>query len=91
MSFASIGLPSWMVESLKNVAITSPSAIQKACIPPILDGKFLLNIKPKKKKYLIQNSKKIFTNIIFPVYDKGEIVLVVQKLVLVKPLPLQPQ
>lgn len=39
MSFTSLGLPPWMAECLKNIAITKPSAIQEACIPPILDGR----------------------------------------------------
>lgn len=39
MSFTDLGLPEWLNESLANMAITKPSAIQKACIPEIIKGK----------------------------------------------------
>ncbi|KAI5300839.1 putative RNA helicase [Ascosphaera pollenicola] len=38
-TFASLGLSPWLVKSLSNMAITRPTAIQKACIPEILKGK----------------------------------------------------
>lgn len=38
-TFASIGLSPWLVRSLSNMAITRPTAIQKACIPEILKGR----------------------------------------------------
>lgn len=40
MSFKSLGLPPWMIDNLKKVAIKTPSAIQQACIPAILEGNY---------------------------------------------------
>jgi ATP-dependent RNA helicase DDX49/DBP8 len=37
--FQSLGVAKWLVESLDVMAIHQPSAIQAACIPPILEGK----------------------------------------------------
>ncbi|ANB12449.1 ATP-dependent RNA helicase DBP8 [Sugiyamaella lignohabitans] len=39
MSFESLGVSKWLVEALNVMAIHSPSAIQSACIPAILDGR----------------------------------------------------
>ncbi|KAI5296398.1 putative RNA helicase [Ascosphaera acerosa] len=38
-TFATLGLSPWLVKSLANMAITRPTAIQKACIPEILKGR----------------------------------------------------
>lgn len=38
-SFSSLGLSPWLIDSLSNLSITKPSAIQSACIPRILDGR----------------------------------------------------
>lgn len=40
MSFKSLGLPPWMVDNLRKVSINTPSAIQQACIPAILEGNY---------------------------------------------------
>ncbi|QLG73004.1 hypothetical protein HG535_0E00880 [Zygotorulaspora mrakii] len=37
-SFKSLGLPKWLIDSLSAMKITQPSAIQKGCIPKILQG-----------------------------------------------------
>ncbi|CUS23027.1 LAQU0S08e00518g1_1 [Lachancea quebecensis] len=37
--FANLGLSKWLVEALQAMKITQPTAIQKACIPQILQGK----------------------------------------------------
>ncbi|KAI9888915.1 MAG: putative RNA helicase [Vezdaea aestivalis] len=37
--FSTIGVNQWLVSSLKSMAIESPTAIQEACIPKILDGR----------------------------------------------------
>ncbi|KAG0043013.1 hypothetical protein BGZ83_011940 [Gryganskiella cystojenkinii] len=39
LSFAQLGLASWLVNALKAMSITSPSEIQTKCIPQILAGK----------------------------------------------------
>lgn len=39
MAFTKLGVSRWLEEALNNMAITSPSAIQEACIPAILDGR----------------------------------------------------
>jgi ATP-dependent RNA helicase DDX49/DBP8 len=39
MSFESLGVSKWLAESLNVMAIHHPSAIQSACIPPILEGR----------------------------------------------------
>uniref|UniRef100_A0A060T3I4 ARAD1A15796p n=1 Tax=Blastobotrys adeninivorans TaxID=409370 RepID=A0A060T3I4_BLAAD len=39
MSFSSLGVAKWLEEALAVMAIHTPSAIQKACIPAILDGR----------------------------------------------------
>lgn len=39
MAFTRLGVSKWLEEALNNMAITTPSAIQNACIPPILDGR----------------------------------------------------
>lgn len=38
-SFAALGLASWQVDTLKALAITTPTPIQSACIPQIINGK----------------------------------------------------
>ncbi|CAN6625498.1 ATP-dependent RNA helicase Dbp8p [Trichomonascus vanleenenianus] len=38
-SFEELGVAKWLCTALKNVAIYSPTAIQEACIPEILDGR----------------------------------------------------
>lgn len=38
MAFTSLGVSKWLEEALNNMAITTPSAIQQACIPAILNG-----------------------------------------------------
>lgn len=38
-SFASLDVKPWLVASLKNMAIRSPTPIQKQCIPEILKGR----------------------------------------------------
>ncbi|CAR30045.1 ATP-dependent RNA helicase DBP8 [Lachancea thermotolerans CBS 6340] len=37
--FATLGISKWLVEALQAMKITQPTAIQKACIPQILQGK----------------------------------------------------
>ena len=37
--FASLGVHPWLVSSLKAMAITRPTQIQRACIPQLLSGK----------------------------------------------------
>ncbi|SCU92380.1 LANO_0E00606g1_1 [Lachancea nothofagi CBS 11611] len=37
--FGSLGISRWLVESLRAMKITQPTAIQKACIPKILEGR----------------------------------------------------
>ena len=39
LSFASLGAAPWLIASLANMAITRPTAIQKGCIPKILEGR----------------------------------------------------
>lgn len=39
MAFTKLGVSRWLEEALNNMAITSPSAIQEACIPAILSGR----------------------------------------------------
>lgn len=39
MSFESLGVAKWLCEALEVMAIYSPSAIQKVCIPEILKGR----------------------------------------------------
>lgn len=39
LSFAQLGLASWLSNALKAMSITSPSEIQTKCIPQILSGK----------------------------------------------------
>lgn len=39
MAFQQLGVAKWLEESLKAMAIHQPSAIQKACIPAILQGR----------------------------------------------------
>ncbi|EMR10508.1 hypothetical protein PNEG_01220 [Pneumocystis murina B123] len=39
ISFKACGLHSWLIETLEKIAITKPTAIQAACITPILEGK----------------------------------------------------
>lgn len=41
-SFASLGIPSWQVDTLKSLAITTPTPVQAACIPEILKGKSVI-------------------------------------------------
>ncbi|CCH59611.1 hypothetical protein TBLA_0B07950 [Henningerozyma blattae CBS 6284] len=38
-NFENLGLSRWLVESLKSMKITTPTAIQKHCIPEILKGR----------------------------------------------------
>lgn len=38
-SFADLGLSSWLVDALRSLRITRPSAIQRSCIPEILQGR----------------------------------------------------
>jgi ATP-dependent RNA helicase DDX49/DBP8 len=38
-TFESLGIRQWLVQSLKNMAITKPTGIQKGCIPEILKGR----------------------------------------------------
>ncbi|ODV84763.1 hypothetical protein CANARDRAFT_28903 [[Candida] arabinofermentans NRRL YB-2248] len=38
-TFNSVGLPKWLCESLSSMKITTPTNIQKACIPEILKGR----------------------------------------------------
>lgn len=38
-SFKDIGIPDWLCDSLQAMRITTPTAIQSAMIPPILDGR----------------------------------------------------
>jgi ATP-dependent RNA helicase DDX49/DBP8 len=38
-TFAALDVAPWLVNSLKNMAIKRPTAIQKACIPEILKGR----------------------------------------------------
>ncbi|KAJ2843998.1 putative RNA helicase [Coemansia erecta] len=37
-TFQALGLDQWLVDSLKAMAITQPTEIQRACIPPILNN-----------------------------------------------------
>lgn len=39
MAFTRLGVAKWLEEALNNMAITTPSDIQTACIPPILEGR----------------------------------------------------
>lgn len=39
MSFQQLGVSTWLEKVLSSMAIHTPSAIQKACIPPILEGR----------------------------------------------------
>jgi ATP-dependent RNA helicase DDX49/DBP8 len=39
MAFENLGVAKWLCESLEVMAIHAPSAIQKACIPEILNGR----------------------------------------------------
>ncbi|KAI8323598.1 DEAD-domain-containing protein [Martensiomyces pterosporus] len=38
-SFSDLGLDQWLVDSLKAMAITQPTEIQRACVKPILAGR----------------------------------------------------
>jgi hypothetical protein len=38
-SFSDLGVQSWLVEALAAMAIKKPTEIQRACIPPALEGK----------------------------------------------------
>ncbi|ODQ66548.1 ATP-dependent RNA helicase DBP8 [Nadsonia fulvescens var. elongata DSM 6958] len=38
-SFTNLGVSKWLNESLSQMAITTPSAIQTACIPAVLEGR----------------------------------------------------
>lgn len=38
-TFEELGLNPWLIDALKAMSIKFPSEIQKACIPPILNGK----------------------------------------------------
>lgn len=38
-TFGAVGVQPWLVQSLANMAITRPTAIQKQCIPEILKGR----------------------------------------------------
>ncbi|GES97850.1 probable ATP-dependent RNA helicase DDX49 [Rhizophagus clarus] len=40
-TFEELGLNPWLIDALKAMSIKFPSAIQRACIPPILKGKRL--------------------------------------------------
>jgi ATP-dependent RNA helicase DDX49/DBP8 len=37
--FKSLAVAPWLVHTLRSLSITSPTAIQQSCIPPILDGR----------------------------------------------------
>lgn len=37
--FLKLGVQEWMIDTLKSMAIKLPTEIQRACIPPILEGK----------------------------------------------------
>lgn len=39
MGFSELGVAKWLEEALSSMAIHSPSAIQRACIPPVLEGR----------------------------------------------------
>ncbi|KAJ1822632.1 putative RNA helicase [Coemansia sp. RSA 2599] len=41
-TFQALGLDQWLVDSLKAMAITQPTEIQRACIRPILDGRDII-------------------------------------------------
>lgn len=39
-TFEDLGIDKWLAESLNAMKIHTPTAIQKACIPKILNGKY---------------------------------------------------
>lgn len=45
--FSSLGLADWLVKQCKQMGINKPTPVQEHCMPPILDGKSLLNVHSK--------------------------------------------
>ena len=40
--FVSLGISDWLIETLREIGITTPTPVQSACIQPALDGRDIL-------------------------------------------------